>query len=78
MLYMNACQYGLFALQSLIFAHVSPIRLVQDFALYIIFAVAPLVLEPIINFLTVRSWWDFHCSWLGCKAYQMSAARVLT
>ncbi|RPD66191.1 acid phosphatase/Vanadium-dependent haloperoxidase [Lentinus tigrinus ALCF2SS1-7] len=38
---------------------------VPNWALYIIFAVAPLVLMPIINVLSVRSWWDFHSSWLG-------------
>ncbi|KAG8820251.1 hypothetical protein FRC19_009017 [Serendipita sp. 401] len=26
---------------------------------------APLVILPIVNLLTIRSWWDFHSSWLG-------------
>ncbi|KAI0748195.1 phosphatidic acid phosphatase type 2/haloperoxidase [Daedaleopsis nitida] len=38
---------------------------VPNWALYIIFAVAPLLLAPIVNVLTVRSWWDFHSSWLA-------------
>ncbi|KAI0647104.1 acid phosphatase/Vanadium-dependent haloperoxidase [Trametes meyenii] len=38
---------------------------VPPLALYLICGVAPLVLQPIINILTVRSWWDLHSSWLG-------------
>ncbi|KAF6745373.1 phosphatidic acid phosphatase type 2/haloperoxidase [Ephemerocybe angulata] len=38
---------------------------VPDRWLYLICAVAPLVLLLIINFFTVRSWWDWHNSWLG-------------
>ncbi|RXW21001.1 hypothetical protein EST38_g4851 [Candolleomyces aberdarensis] len=33
--------------------------------LYIICGVVPLVLLPVINWFTVRSWWDLHNSWLG-------------
>ncbi|KAH9856937.1 acid phosphatase/Vanadium-dependent haloperoxidase [Lenzites betulinus] len=38
---------------------------VPPIALYMICGVAPLVLQPIINVLTIRSWWDLHSSWLG-------------
>ncbi|KAI0709298.1 phosphatidic acid phosphatase type 2/haloperoxidase [Earliella scabrosa] len=38
---------------------------VPPWMLYIIFAAAPLVIAPIANVLTVRSWWDFHSSWLA-------------
>ncbi|KAI0831359.1 acid phosphatase/Vanadium-dependent haloperoxidase, partial [Trametes gibbosa] len=38
---------------------------VPPIALYMICGVAPLVLQPVINLLTVRSWWDLHSSWLG-------------
>ncbi|KAI8998589.1 acid phosphatase/Vanadium-dependent haloperoxidase [Trametes punicea] len=38
---------------------------VPPVALYMICGVAPLVLQPIINVLTIRSWWDLHVSWLG-------------
>ncbi|KAG6831169.1 hypothetical protein H0H92_012309 [Tricholoma furcatifolium] len=38
---------------------------VPDVALYFICFVAPLVLQPVINLLTIRSWWDFHNSTLG-------------
>ncbi|KAF6764843.1 phosphatidic acid phosphatase type 2/haloperoxidase [Ephemerocybe angulata] len=38
---------------------------VPDSWLYIICGVVPLVSLPLINFFTVRSWWDFHNSWLG-------------
>ncbi|KAI0362173.1 acid phosphatase/Vanadium-dependent haloperoxidase [Trametes cingulata] len=38
---------------------------VPPVALYMICGVAPLVLQPVINALTVRSWWDLHSSWLG-------------
>ncbi|KAI0636915.1 acid phosphatase/Vanadium-dependent haloperoxidase [Trametes polyzona] len=38
---------------------------VPPIALYMICGVAPLVLQPVINALTVRSWWDLHTSWLG-------------
>ncbi|KAG8722401.1 hypothetical protein FRC08_002882 [Ceratobasidium sp. 394] len=38
---------------------------VPPFALYMIALVAPAVLMPIVNLLTVRSWWDWHNSWLG-------------
>ena len=34
----------------------------KNVALYLICFVAPLVLMPIINFITVRSWWDLHNS----------------
>ncbi|QRV86238.1 oligosaccharyl transferase subunit OST3/OST6 family protein [Ceratobasidium sp. AG-Ba] len=35
---------------------------VPPFALYMIALVAPAVLMPIVNLLTVRSWWDWHNS----------------
>ncbi|KAJ7273574.1 phosphatidic acid phosphatase type 2/haloperoxidase [Mycena haematopus] len=38
---------------------------VPDFALYMIAIVAPIVLQAVINLLTVRSWWDMHNSLLG-------------
>ncbi|KDQ07946.1 hypothetical protein BOTBODRAFT_38383 [Botryobasidium botryosum FD-172 SS1] len=38
---------------------------VPDTHLYLIAFVAPLVLMPIVNLLLVRSWWDWHISWLG-------------
>ncbi|KAI0079894.1 PAP2-domain-containing protein [Panus rudis PR-1116 ss-1] len=34
-------------------------------ALICISFVAPVVLLPLVNFFTVRSWWDLHSSWLG-------------
>jgi diacylglycerol diphosphate phosphatase/phosphatidate phosphatase len=39
---------------------------VPDHALYLIALVAPLVIMPIVNLITIRSWWDWHNSWLGC------------
>jgi len=38
---------------------------IPDVALYMICFVAPLVIQPIINLLTIKSWWDFHNSTLG-------------
>ncbi|KAG9050579.1 hypothetical protein FS837_004437 [Tulasnella sp. UAMH 9824] len=38
---------------------------VPDWALYLIALVAPLVIMPIINLISIRSWWDWHNSWLG-------------
>ncbi|KAG1756553.1 PAP2-domain-containing protein [Suillus paluster] len=38
---------------------------VPDIALYFIAAVAPLVIQLVVNLLTVRSFWDYHCSALG-------------
>lgn len=38
---------------------------VPNVALYFICFVAPLVLQPLINLLTIRSWWDFHNGTLG-------------
>lgn len=38
---------------------------VPPWMLYLIFAVAPIVLMPIINVLLLRSLWDWHSSWLG-------------
>ena len=32
----------------------------KDLALYMICFVAPLVIQPLINVLTIRSWWDLH------------------
>ncbi|PCH38025.1 acid phosphatase/Vanadium-dependent haloperoxidase [Wolfiporia cocos MD-104 SS10] len=34
-------------------------------ALYMIAGAAPFILQGVINFFTVRSWWDFHNSTLG-------------
>ncbi|KJA27493.1 hypothetical protein HYPSUDRAFT_35407 [Hypholoma sublateritium FD-334 SS-4] len=38
---------------------------VPDVALYFICFVAPLLIMPAVNFITVRSWWDFHTGSLG-------------
>ncbi|KAH9900986.1 acid phosphatase/Vanadium-dependent haloperoxidase [Cubamyces lactineus] len=38
---------------------------VPPVALYMLCGVTPLVLQPVINVLTLRSWWDLHSSWLG-------------
>lgn len=38
---------------------------IPDGALYLLALVAPLVLQPIINLLTIRSLWDFHVGSLG-------------
>ncbi|TDL24807.1 PAP2-domain-containing protein [Rickenella mellea] len=38
---------------------------VPNWALYIIAFVAPLVIQSILNVLTVRTWWDFHNATLG-------------
>lgn len=38
---------------------------VPDWGLYLIALVAPLVIMPIINLISIRSWWDLHNSWLG-------------
>ncbi|KAF5386621.1 hypothetical protein D9615_001890 [Tricholomella constricta] len=38
---------------------------VPNIALYFICFIAPLLIQPIINFLTIRSWWDLHNSTLG-------------
>ncbi|KAF7338411.1 putative diacylglycerol pyrophosphate phosphatase 1 [Mycena venus] len=38
---------------------------IPDFALYLIAIVAPVVLQAVINLLTIRSWWDLHNSLLG-------------
>ncbi|KAJ8522872.1 hypothetical protein ONZ45_g576 [Pleurotus djamor] len=38
---------------------------VPNLALVFICFVAPLLLQPIINLITVRSWWDLHNSTLG-------------
>lgn len=38
---------------------------VPNIALCFICFVSPLVLQPVVNFLTVRSWWDLHNSTLG-------------
>lgn len=37
----------------------------QPFALYMICVISPLILQGIINLLTLRSWWDLHTSYLG-------------
>lgn len=33
---------------------------IKAFALYMIAVVSPLVIMPLVNVVTVRSWWDFH------------------
>ncbi|EDR07747.1 uncharacterized protein LACBIDRAFT_298254 [Laccaria bicolor S238N-H82] len=38
---------------------------IPDVALYMICFVAPLVIQPLINLLTIRSWWDLHNGTLG-------------
>jgi diacylglycerol diphosphate phosphatase/phosphatidate phosphatase len=38
---------------------------VPNFALYLIAVVSPLVIMPLVNVVTVRSWWDFHNATLG-------------
>ncbi|EMD38375.1 hypothetical protein CERSUDRAFT_113537 [Gelatoporia subvermispora B] len=38
---------------------------VPPVALYMICLVSPLILQAILNLLTVRSWWDLHTSYLG-------------
>ena len=37
----------------------------QPLALYMLCGVAPFVLQIALNYVTVRSWWDFHNSTLG-------------
>lgn len=32
----------------------------QNIALYFIAVLAPFLIQPVINLLTIRSWWDFH------------------
>jgi len=38
---------------------------VPNVGLYFICFVAPVLLQPVVNLITVRSWWDFHNSTLG-------------
>ncbi|KDR81777.1 hypothetical protein GALMADRAFT_239969 [Galerina marginata CBS 339.88] len=38
---------------------------IPNFALYMIAFVSPFCIMPVINIITVRSWWDLHNSWLG-------------
>jgi len=38
---------------------------VPDTSLYLIAVVAPLVLQPLINLASIRSYWDFHSATLG-------------
>ncbi|KAF7777549.1 hypothetical protein Agabi119p4_3621 [Agaricus bisporus var. burnettii] len=38
---------------------------VPNIALYFICFVAPFLLQPVVNVLTIRSWWDLHNSSLG-------------
>jgi len=38
---------------------------IPNIALYFICFVAPVLLQPVVNLITVRSWWDFHNSTLG-------------
>ncbi|THU92174.1 PAP2-domain-containing protein [Dendrothele bispora CBS 962.96] len=38
---------------------------VPNWALYIICFVAPFLIMPVVNLLTIRSWWDFHNGSLG-------------
>ncbi|KAF8061593.1 PAP2-domain-containing protein [Lyophyllum atratum] len=38
---------------------------VPNVGLYLICFVAPLLIQPVINLLTIRSWWDLHNSTLG-------------
>jgi len=48
--------------------------------LFLIAIVAPLVLMPIINLLSIRSFWDWHHSWLGvicAAAYTGTATNIV-
>ncbi|KAK0210616.1 phosphatidic acid phosphatase type 2/haloperoxidase [Desarmillaria ectypa] len=38
---------------------------VPNIALYFICFVAPLLIQPVVNLLTIRSWWDLHNGTLG-------------
>jgi len=38
---------------------------IPDYALYLIAIVSPVVLQALINFCTIRSWWDLHNGLLG-------------
>lgn len=38
---------------------------IPNVALYFICFVAPVLLQPVINIITIRSWWDLHNSTLG-------------
>lgn len=44
----------------------------QDVALYFIAVVAPLVIQLAVNVVTVRSFWDYHNSVLGCSLSSFS------
>ncbi|KAJ8585866.1 hypothetical protein M405DRAFT_824222 [Rhizopogon salebrosus TDB-379] len=30
----------------------------------------PFAIQSLVNYLTVRSWWDFHHSTLGCTSHK--------
>jgi diacylglycerol diphosphate phosphatase/phosphatidate phosphatase len=53
------------------------VSLSQDFALYLISFLAPLVLQWIINLLTIRTLWDAHNSALGRKTRRSEDVDVL-
>ncbi|KAJ3906430.1 phosphatidic acid phosphatase type 2/haloperoxidase [Lentinula edodes] len=56
----------LFSLTDISLRHPYAVReRVPVLALYLISVVAPFSIQCIVNFITVRSWWDFHNSTLG-------------
>lgn len=46
-------------------------------ALFVIALIAPIVLQWILNFITIRSWWDMHNSTLGGKYLLLSFRAAL-
>ena len=68
--YMNAFRYVNVVFW---FLPQSSSRHVKNLALYMIAVVAPLVIMPLVNVVTVRSWWDFHNGLL----YVFSCKRTL-
>ncbi|KAF9071707.1 phosphatidic acid phosphatase type 2/haloperoxidase [Rhodocollybia butyracea] len=50
---------------------------VPTFALVLICFVAPLVIQPLINWVSIRSWWDLHNSTLGL-ILSLAMAAVIT
>ncbi|KAJ7489846.1 phosphatidic acid phosphatase type 2/haloperoxidase [Mycena galericulata] len=38
---------------------------IPDYALYLIAVVSPVILQALINYFTIRSWWDLHNGLLG-------------
>ena len=48
----------------------------QNSMLLIYAGAAPLLLMPLVNIVTIRSWWDLHSGWLG-RALWLSSGRLL-